>query len=156
MEIKVQVNINKSIEEVWEVMGQRFAEAHIWSSNFKSSKPGGEAKFPGLDYSLRDTITDRGNTIQELTAFDNEAHSLSYEITQGAPEIAKRAASNWYLEKEGTQTVVKMDTIMEPKMPLPAEMEAKIQQGLSASFQQLAEELKYFVENGIPHPDLQS
>ncbi len=152
MEIKVQVSINKSISEVWEVMGNQFGHAHLWSSNFKTSEPGGPAKFDGLDYSLRDTTTDRGNTVQELTAFDRENYSLSYEITKGAPEIARRAASTWYLQESDNGTVVCMDTIMEPKMPLPEEMEGKIQMGLTASFQLLAEELKHYVENGTPHP----
>ena len=52
MEIKVNVTIEKSIEEVWEVMGVQFGYAHLWSSNFITSKPGGEARFKGLDYSL--------------------------------------------------------------------------------------------------------
>ena len=152
MEIKVKVTINKSANDVWEVMGNQFGHAHVWSSNFITSKPGGEAKFDGLDYSLRDTTTERGNTIQELTAFDPASHSLAYEITAGAPEIAKRAASKWYIVEEGGQSVVHMDSIMEAKMPLPEEMQAKLQMGLTASFQQLADELKYYVENGTPHP----
>ena len=64
MEIKVQTTIDKPISDVWEVMGNQFGNADLWSSNFKTSKPGGEAKFEGLDYSLRDTTTERGNTIQ--------------------------------------------------------------------------------------------
>lgn len=148
MEFKVNVKIEKSIQDVWEVMGNQFAEAHIWSSNFITSKPGGEAKFEGLDYSLRDTTTERGNTIQELTTFDAKNYSLAYEITKGAPEIAKKAASKWYLKEEENVTVAYMDTIMEPKMVLNEEMESKIQMGLTASFNQLALELKYYLENG--------
>lgn len=148
MEIKVNVTINKSINEVWEIMGNQFAEAHLWSTNFITSKPGGEAKFEGLGYSHRDTTTERGNTIQELTSFDPNSYSLSYEITKGAPEIAKSAKSKWYLNETDEGTVVRMDTVMEPKMELAEEMAKKIQMGLTASFNQLAEELKYFVENG--------
>ena len=152
MEIKVAVTINKPVSEVWEVMGKQFGHAHLWSSNFKTSKPGGEPKFEGLDYSHRDTTTERGNTIQELTAFDPVNHTLTYEITKGAPEIAKSAISTWYLEDSEQGTVAHMDTIMEPKMPLPGEMETKIQMGLTASFNQLANELKYYLENGEVHP----
>ena len=155
MEIKVKVTINKPIAEVWEVMGNQFGHAHLWSSNFITSKPGGEPRFEGLDYSLRDTTTERGNTIQELQAFDPSTYSFSYEITKGAPKIAKRAASTWYLKETENGTVAHMDTIMEPNMPLPAEMEAKIHMGLTASFNQLAEELKYYVEHGVPHPNMQ-
>lgn len=154
MEIKVNVTIEKSIADVWEVMGNQFGHAHLWSSNFITSKPGGEAKFEGIDYSLRDTTTERGNTIQELTAFDAKAYTLSYEITKGAPEIAKLAVSTWFLEENEAGTIVHMDTIMEPKMPLDIAMEGKIQMGLTASFQQLANELKYYVENGERHPSI--
>ena len=89
MEIKVQVKVNKPIDKVWEVMGNQFGDAHIWSSNFKTSKAGGEKKFEGIDYSLRDTTTQNGNTIQELKEFDARSYSFKYEITAGKPEIAK-------------------------------------------------------------------
>lgn len=154
MEIKVQVTINKPIAEVWEVMGNQFGHAHLWSSNFQSSKPGGEAKFNGIDYSHRDTTTPNGNTLQELIEFDTSNYSLSYEITAGRPEIARSVSSHWYLEESSEGTIVYMDSVMEPKMELPAEMGEKIQLGFMDSFKQLANELKYYVENGVPHPDV--
>jgi hypothetical protein len=154
MKIKVELTINKSIQEVWEVMGNKFGYADKWSSNFKTSKPGGEAKFNGLDYSLRDTVTDRGNTIQELTAFDPNKYTLSYVITKGAPEIAKMAGADWSLISESKNVaMLSMDFIMEPKMPLNAEMETKLKMGLTASVKELAEELKFYLETGKPHPN---
>ncbi|MFT5822038.1 MAG: hypothetical protein ACI8ZM_003294 [Crocinitomix sp.] len=151
MKIKVELTIKKNIQEVWEVMGNQYGYADKWSSNFKTSKPGGEAKFNGLDYSLRDTTTDRGNTIQELTAFDPSNYTLSYIITKGAPEIAKMAGAEWSLLNEGENlTMVSMDFIMEPKMPINAEMETKIKMGLTASVKELAEELKFYLETGKP------
>ncbi len=39
MKIKVELTINKSIQEVWEVMGNQYGYADKWSSNFKTSKP---------------------------------------------------------------------------------------------------------------------
>ena len=154
MKIKVELTINKSIQEVWEVMGNQYGSADKWSSNFKTSKPGGEAKFSGLEYSLRDTTTDRGNTIQELTAFDPNKYTLSYVITKGAPEIAKMAGADWSLVGESENvTMLSMDFIMEPKMPLNAEMETKLKMGLTASVKELAEELKFYMETGQPHPN---
>lgn len=149
MKIKVSQTINKPTSEVWEVMGNQFGDAHKWSSNFKSSKPGGNAKFKGLAYSLRDTETDRGNTIQELTAFDVTNHSLSYVITKGAPEIAKQAGATWTLTQQNEDvTLLVMDFNMEPKMELQKEMEEKIRMGLTSSVEELASELKYYLENG--------
>jgi uncharacterized protein YndB with AHSA1/START domain len=54
MEIKIELTIKKPIQEVWEVMGNQYGHADKWSGNFKTSKPGGEAKFMGLDYSIRE------------------------------------------------------------------------------------------------------
>ncbi|MFT4986581.1 MAG: hypothetical protein ACI9AT_002515 [Ulvibacter sp.] len=151
MNIKVALTIKKSIQEVWEVMGNQYGYADKWSSNFKTSKPGGEAKFSGLEYSLRDTTTDRGNTIQELTAFDPSKFTLSYIITKGAPEIAKMAGATWSLFTENeNSTIVSMDFIMEPKMPINGEMETKIKMGLTASVKELTEELKFYLETGKP------
>jgi hypothetical protein len=151
MNIKVELTIKKSIQEVWEVMGNQFGYADKWSSNFKTSKPGGEAKFSGLEYSLRDTTTDRGNTIQELTAFDPNKYTLSYVITKGAPEISKMAGAEWSLVSESENvSKVSMDFIMEPKMPINEEMGAKIRMGLTASVKELAEELKFYLETGKP------
>lgn len=154
MTIKVNLTIEKPIAEVWEVMGNQFGYAHLWSSNFKSSQPGGAPKFEGLDYSLRDTTTDRGNTVQELTAFDPKQYSLTYEISKGAPAIAKKAGATWSLSPSTTEsTLLEMAFLMEPQMPLNDEMNAKIKHGLTASVTQLAEELKYYLENGEPHPN---
>ena len=151
MKIKVELTIKKPVQEVWEVMGSQFGYADKWSSNFKTSKPGGEARFRGLDYSLRDTKTDRGNTVQELTAFDRDRYTLSYIITKGAPEIAKIAGADWSLHSESENaTMLSMYFFMEPKMPLTAEMEAKLKMGLTASVQELAEELKFYLETGNP------
>jgi len=151
MKIKVELKIKKTIQEVWEVMGNQFGYADKWTSNFKTSKPGGEAKFNGLDYSLRDTTTDRGNTIQELTAFDPNKYTLSYIISKGAPEIARMAGAKWSLVSETeNSTMVTMDFIMEPKMPLNTEMETKIKMGLTTSVKELAEELKFYLETGKP------
>lgn len=153
MEIKVKVTINKSIDEVWEVMGNQFGDAHLWSSNFKTSKPGGEKKFEGMDYSLRDTTTPNGNTIQELKEFDTTNYSFKYEIVAGKPEIAKFVSSHWYLKESEECTIAYMDSVMESKQELPQEMASKIQKGLTASFQTLADELKFYLEEGKPHPN---
>ena len=99
MKVTTEITIEKNISKVWEVMGNQFAEVHKWSSNFQDSKPGGSPLFEGLNYSTRETITERGKTVQALEAFDPASFSLSYRITEGAPEIAKEAYATWRLEQ---------------------------------------------------------
>lgn len=152
MHVQATVTIHKNITDVWNVMGYQFAEVHIWSSNFQHSEAGGEALFNGLGYSFRKTTTERGTTVQLLETFDATNHTLSYRITEGAPEIAKEANSTWALkEVEANSTKVILDFYLEPKMELNQQMEAKIKSGLQASSQLIADELKYYLENGKPH-----
>ena len=156
MDKKIQVSqemiIDKPVEEVWKVMGNQFAQVHLWSSNFKDSKPGGMAKFPGLDHSERITITERGETIQALDAFDSVAHSLSYHISKGAPSIAKDASAIWSLESTAPdQTKVLLEFNMETK-GLGFLMTPMIKKGMGQSAKEIAEDLKYYLENGQPHP----
>jgi hypothetical protein len=153
MNVKAELTIEKSIGEVWEIMGNQFADVHKWSSNFKESKPGGPQKFEDINYSLRETITDRGITIQVLDTFDPKNFSLKYHITEGMPGIAKSAYSKWSLEAISSEkTLVALDFGMEPKMSLNEEMKSKIENGLKSSAIQIAEELKYYLEKGKPHP----
>jgi hypothetical protein len=64
------------------------------------------------------------------------------------------AGAEWSLVSESENlTTLSMDFTMEPKMPLPAEMEIKLKMGLTASVQELAEELKFYLETGKPHPN---
>lgn len=129
MKIRIEIKIEKAIKDVWQVMGNDFAGAAKWSTNFKTSKPFGEKKFEGLDYSGRETTTDRGLTIQVLDKFEPQNYSLEYHITEGIPPVGKSASSHWYLKEE-----------------VPAEMVGKIEMGLKMGATQLAEELKAYVE----------
>jgi hypothetical protein len=134
-------------------MRNQFAEVHLWSTNFKDSKSGGNSKFAGLDYSERVTVTDRGETIQELDVFDSTTHALSYHITKGAPSIAKHASAVWSLNSdEANKTTVVLVFNLETKGVLGFLMTPLIKKGIGKSATEIAEELKYYVENGKPHP----
>tara|TARA_R110000744_G_scaffold320650_2_gene426811 strand:- start:996 stop:1538 length:543 start_codon:yes stop_codon:yes gene_type:complete len=151
--VQKELVVNKKVEEVWEVMGNQFARVHLWSTNFKDSKPGGSSKFPGLDYSARITVTDRGETIQELDAFDTAEHSLAYHISKGAPGIAKQASAIWSLNSdEADKTIVVLEFNMETKGFLGFLMTPMIKMGMGKSAAEIAGDLKYYVENGTPHP----
>ncbi|MFT6981630.1 MAG: hypothetical protein ACJAUD_000394 [Crocinitomicaceae bacterium] len=147
--VKTTVEIEKNIVDVWDIMGIQFGHVHLWSSNFLESKPGGISKFPGLDYSNRITLTERGETIQELDAFDSENNSLSYHITTGLPEAAKNATSVWSLnEIDQNKTVATFKFHMETQDFVTAEMIPKIEMGLTQSSVEIGKELKAYVESG--------
>ena len=151
-----EVLIELNIQDVWQVMGNEFGQVHLWSSNFLESKPEGESKFKGLAYSSRKTLTERGETIQELDVFDAANYSLSYHITKGAPEVAEQTSAVWSLSSEGANTTkATFEFTMVPKAMVNEEMASKIEMGLAHSASEMSEELKYYMENGIPHSRIQ-
>jgi hypothetical protein len=151
--IQQELEINKDVEAAWEVMGKQFAQIHLWSTNFKDSKPGGSSKFVGLDYSTRITITARGETVQELDAFDPTTHSLAYHISKGMPAIAKHASAVWSLQPIGTnKTKVILQFNMETKGFPGFLLTPMMRKGMGKSAIEIAEDLKYYLENGEPHP----
>jgi hypothetical protein len=153
MKVAKEVIIEKSIQDVWEVMGNQFGQVHIWSSNFSESRPEGESKFQGLDYSARVTLTERGETIQELDEFDASNYSLSYHITKGAPEVAEQTGAVWSLSSEGRNTTkATFEFSMIPKAMVSEEMASKIEIGLAHSASEMAEDLKHYLEKDQPHP----
>lgn len=151
--VKKELVINADINAVWEVMGTQFTRVHLWSTNFKDSKAGGKPKLPGLDYLHRITQTDRGETIQELDEFDSDNYRLTYHISKGAPEIAKTALGIWSLAPiESNTTRVILEFKLETNGFKGFLMSPVIKLKLGKSAIEIAEELKFYVENGAPHP----
>ena len=126
MKVTIEIKINANINNVWAVMGEDFAGASKWSTNFQTSKPFGDKKFEGLDYSGRETTTERGLTIQVLDKYEPENYSLEYHITEGIPPVGKSASSHWYLKSDSEGTIAFFDYDMELKGEMPEEMQQKI------------------------------
>jgi hypothetical protein len=151
--VEKELTINKETNAVWGVMGLQFAEVHLWSSNFMNSKPGGTKVFNDLEYSERVTITERGETIQVLDEFDSKNYSLKYHITEGMPGIAKSASGTWSLKaSKNNQTKVTIAFDMETKNAFGYLLSSVIKLKIGKSAEEIAEELKFYVENGKAHP----
>jgi hypothetical protein len=151
--VKKELVINEDINAVWEVMGTQYTQVHLWSTNFKDSKAGGTPKLQGMDYLHRITQTSRGETIQELDAFDSGNYTLTYHISKGLPEIAKSAIGIWSLALvESSKTKVILEFEMETNGFKGRMLSSIIKLKLGKSAMEIAEELKFYVENGEPHP----
>ena len=147
--VERELVINRNATDVWAVMGLQFAQVHLWSSNFLDSQPGGVKKFAALDYSHRATITDRGETIQELDSFDSENYKLAYHITKGMPGIAKTASGVWSLAAlENNKTMVTIAFDMEVKNVPGYFLSPIIKLKIGKSAEAITAELKYYMENG--------
>ena len=153
MNIKKKITINKSIEDVWEVLGNQFGEISIWSSLISESKVYGDSKLAGLNFSKRETNTSQGITVQEMTSFNPEQYTLSYKALSGTPSFIKSTNAKWFLSKlnEGsTQLNINIDIQTKGILGFILSPIVKIKLGKLGD--DLVDDLKYFLENGNPHP----
>lgn len=153
LQFKEEAIIEKSIDEVWEILGNQFTDPHLWATNFIASKPGGEPKLPGLSYRHRATLTESGDNWQELDVFDPINFHLSYHISKGVPAIASSAIGTWKLVKiSETQTQLDVDFTLNTKGLLGFVMSPMVGKKVGQASSEIVEEFKYYVENERPHP----
>jgi hypothetical protein len=153
MIVRNEISINKDAREVWQVIGNQFADIHVWASFFKDSKPAGESKFPGINFSARDTVVENGENTHTLDVFDSENHILTYTVTAGAPPFANKAEATWALVKGNNKECrASIDVNMDLKEMVPAEKVAEVRQWLKFSADNMLGELKHYVETGELHP----
>ena len=152
MRIIKELSIAKPVEEVWEVLGNQFGEIDNWASLISHSEVSGQAKLPGVNYSIRSTKTAQGDTQQELTGFHPDKHEISYKSISGSPAIIKQVSAHWSLKKGGeNNTQLMLDFTAEMKgLGFILAPIAKIKLGKVGDV--LLDDFKYYVENGKPHP----
>jgi hypothetical protein len=153
VDVKQELTINANIDSTWQVMGTEFSEVDIWCANFIKSEAGGSEKFNGIDYSKRITLTTKGENTQELDDFDPINYILKYHISEGKPGIAKEASALWSLVDLGlNKTKVVLEFKLVTKGWIGLLMSGKVRSGINSTSAKIAEELKYYMENGTAHP----
>ncbi|MFT6698918.1 MAG: hypothetical protein ACJAVD_000404 [Porticoccaceae bacterium] len=157
MNIRTEVIIEKNANDIWQVMGIQFDEIHVWASFFKDSKPAGENKFDGINFSARDTVVEGGTNTHSLDLFDSEKFILSYTVTAGAPPFANKVGAAWALEIINDHKSKASITInLELKDGIPEEKVSEVKIWLHSSSNDMLEDLKHYVETGRLHPRKQN
>ena len=149
MKIIKELTITKPIDRVWEILGKQFGKIDNWASLILHSEVSENTNKPGV---IRSTQTTGGPTKQELTTFNPEQHSLSYKAIAGTPFFAKSVNAKWSLFKTGeNSTQLTLDFEIKFK-GIGGILTPIVKKKLGKVGDQLLEELKYYVENGKPHP----
>jgi hypothetical protein len=157
MNIRTEVIIEKNANDIWQVMGIQFDEIHVWASFFKDSKPAGENKFDGINFSARDTVVEGGTNTHSLDLFDSENFILSYTVTVGAPPFANKVGAAWALEIINDHKSKASITInLELKDGISEEKVSEVKIWLHSSSNDMLEDLKHYIETGNLHPRKQN
>ena len=149
-----EIIINASIDDAWEILGPQFEYAQVWASSIKHSEALDNESLNGSTCTIRGcSVKGMGEIKETLLSYSPENHSLSYEVKEGMPKMVRFASNNWQLIDLGNgKTKLKMKIEMETGGFMGWIMRGMMKRKMTKMSSQIAEEFKYYVENGKPHP----
>jgi hypothetical protein len=156
-DIKGQTIINAPANEVWGILAHDFANIGRWATVIPDSKPDLTAFAPeGATVGARvcsNSVPGFGDVREEFLTYDEKGKRFSYRATDGMPSFIESAVNNWSVRSTGPkQSIVEASGEVQMRL-IPGLFLApfmKLQLGRLAA--QIREELKYFIEQGQPHP----
>ncbi len=156
MEVKKDIIVDKSIEAVWEVLGNQYSEAYKWARELYHSEEFGEPKIQGARCNNRTCDTSFGRIQEEIRKFDSKNFVLEYEVVKGFPDFIKQGINRWDLQKLNEhQTKVSMHFKGETQGILGFFMGPMMNMKLNKNLGEVLGDFKHYVENGIPSPGKQ-
>ncbi|MEM1181790.1 MAG: SRPBCC family protein [Acidobacteriota bacterium] len=154
MQIERHLTVQAPPNKVWDVLGRRFDEVHLWASSVERSAGAGPAQVPGAPTAGRTCQTELGPFKESIVEFDESNQVLAYTASgEKMPFFVKGLRNRWSLSAApGGHTRVDMLMTADLAFPFSVFMAPvmKLQMGRILTF--AIEELKYFVETGEPHP----
>lgn len=155
MQIKQQVTINTSADKVWEILGPQYAYVSEWISAVQMSQSSDRGTVPqNAPCSGRVCETDLGPFKETIIRYDERNRSLAYSA-QGdkMPFFVKQLSNAWKVTPL-TNNSAKVEMCAEisilPVFNLVMGPMMRLQMG--GILKNAVEELKYFAEEGVPHP----
>lgn len=103
-EVSREIVISVSADDLWNLIGSEFENAHVWASSVDHSVGKGKSEFEGATCSERycDINAKGFNKISEkLINYSNEDMNLAYQVIEGMPSFITKAVNDW--------TVVEID-----------------------------------------------
>ena len=162
MKITNKIIINKSQEAVWKVLAEDFEKADQWMAIVPKSYAKAEGEIvDGAPMAGRicefSSKADGPIADEAITLFDRDNHTMSLNVVpkNGKIPIAENNVSMTVnsLGNDQSEVVWTSDVRLKTagKLLYPV-----LKVGLKKSLDETLEELKYFVEEGIPHPRKQA
>lgn len=151
MEIKKEIIINESVEKVWDLLGNQYADAYKWARGLNYSNGYGEPQFNGASCNNRTCeVSGFGTIEEEIRMFDPKDHILTYEVKKGLPGFINTAVNTWSLTKVGTNTRVNMHMKMATQGFKGMIMGPLMKMQLNKLVAGAMEDLKIYLETGKP------
>lgn len=160
MEVRSEIHVDAPAERVWDALGERFMHIGEWAVPITSSCPLGPNE-PGVGVTRCCSHASVGpfkaGIVQErLSVFDRANMALEYEAVEGMPSFVSRAVNRWSVTSVSEcRSIVRIHATLTLRGPARL-LSCVVKWQMEAVGARVGEELKYFVENGRPHPRKQS
>lgn len=152
MEIKANFIINKSVADVWEILGNQFSSAYKWASVLNHSEGRGNKIDHQVCESRTCDIQGMGRIQEKLLEFDPQKYTLTYEVVEGFPFFVKKGVNRFDLVVEDNNTRVYTSAQFETQGIIGFFMRPLLKVQMKSILKKVTEDLKFYVENGYPHP----
>jgi hypothetical protein len=157
VQIKSHTTINAPATDVWRVIAHQFAAIGEWASSIPTSYAAPEALPPvEADVGARVCATGvRGfkDIRERFTSYDEEAMRFTYEATAGLPWIVRHAENTWQVRPlDESQCQVEAQAVVDLRTFPGLLLAPLLKLQMNRLGRQTFEELKYYVEQGQPHP----
>ena len=155
MEVTRSIEINKPIDDVWEVAAHQFADIGQWASMVTASHAApGEGPAGGPAMAGRACETKFGKTSEIFTHFDAAQHTFTYAAEiEKQPGFIKDTSNTWKLESIGVnKTRLSMTASSTMSAVMGAVMKFPMGRQMGKMLDLNLEEIKHYIETGRPHP----
>ena len=153
MTIEAERVVDVSSARAWEVLATAWGEVDEWASLIAhSASQGGNAS--SLEGATRSCEVPGTPGFREaMTAFDEEALTLTYRVLEGMPPFVTKAESTWKIKAITDQKVLVSSRIAVEVAPgTPAFASSMLLGQFTQILDLTADELEHFLETDRPHP----
>jgi hypothetical protein len=152
MRIIAEIVIDKPAAAVWKVVGDQFADAYLWASALRHSEGHGRKINNQVSDSRTCEVQGLGRTDEKLLDFDPDKFALSYEVTEGFPFFVASGVNRWRLIPEGSRTRVRTEGEIVTRGVVGLAMGPMMKMQMAGLMRRMLEDLKHYLETGLPHP----
>jgi len=155
-ELKKEIIIDVSSEELWEMVGPGFVDVYKWSSNVDHASGSGKPEFEGAVCSQRscDVNVKGFNKISErLTNYDQEQMTLAYAVEEGMPGFVTKAENQWtVIPIDASHSKLVMAAAFESKGIMGALTKGMMKKKMSETLDTVLQDAKIYAETGQISP----
>jgi len=152
IQMKDEITITAPVSKVWKVLGEEFGDIAQWATIIVKSN--------AIKNIENEEVVGRvcsakgfGDTEEELTHYDDNSMSFSYNAVKGLPFFIKTAENNWSVHSVSeSETIVKSRAEIEMNFFPGFILAPLFKLMMGGKGREMFEELKFYIENDQPHP----